>query len=53
MRPRGSEEQVLRRLEAWLEDLRREVPSWSDATMERPFPTRVLDLGEVFWHTKA
>ncbi|KAJ6014991.1 extracellular lipase [Penicillium herquei] len=46
MRPRGSDEEVLRRLSAWLDERRKEVPVWSDASAEKPLPTRVLDLGQ-------
>ncbi|KAJ5707264.1 extracellular lipase [Penicillium malachiteum] len=43
--PRGSDEEVLRRLSAWLDERRKEVPAWSDASAEKSLPTRVLDLG--------
>ncbi|KAJ5733421.1 extracellular lipase [Penicillium malachiteum] len=44
--PRGNDEEVLRRLSAWLDERRKEVPAWSDASVEKPLPTRVLDLGQ-------
>ncbi|KAJ5730254.1 extracellular lipase [Penicillium malachiteum] len=46
MQPRGSDEEVLRRLSAWLDERWKEVPAWSDASAEKPLPTRVLDLGQ-------
>lgn len=46
IRPRGSEQDVLDRLAAWLRQREEEVPTSSSKSDEAPLPTRVLDLGE-------
>ena len=44
LRSRGSEEEVLERLKAWLCLRETEVPDWSEAASDKPMPTRVLDV---------
>ena len=44
LRSRGSEEEVLARLKAWLCLREREKPDWSEAARVKPMPTRILDV---------
>ena len=44
LRSRGSEEEVLERLNDWLCLRETEMPDWSEAASDKPMPTRVLDL---------
>lgn len=44
LRPRGSEEEALERLNDWLCLRQTEMPEWSDAASDKSMPTRVLDL---------
>lgn len=44
LRSRGSEEEVLERLNDWLCLRETEIPDWSEATSDKLLPTRVLDL---------
>ncbi|KAL9593006.1 MAG: hypothetical protein Q9179_006175 [Wetmoreana sp. 5 TL-2023] len=44
LRSRGSEEEVLERLNDWLCLRETEMPDWNEAASDKPMPTRVLDL---------
>lgn len=45
IKPRGSDDEILGRLADWLRERESEVPTWSDASGDKPLPRRVLDLG--------